>query len=130
MVEPVVTVTLPVSAPLGTVARIKVVPVRSVVVAAVPPNFTTDDPPNPCPSIPTWVSSLPLYTGVTNLMNGEAPMFSEKKVPSSSEGPFEFAVPKMVPLVCCSSGPEGCVPSVGGFKLPNRNPEKASVEVS
>ena len=43
MVEPVVTVTLPVRAPVGTVARMKVLPVNCVVVAAVPPNFTTDD---------------------------------------------------------------------------------------
>ena len=58
--EPVVTVTLPVSAADGTVARMKVVPVRVLVVAIVPPNFTTEVDLKPWPRMPTWVVSLPL----------------------------------------------------------------------
>ena len=69
VVDPVVTVTLPVSAPEGTVARMKVVPVSTLVAAVVPPNFTTDDPPKPWPRMPTLVPSLPLLT-VTSEMKG------------------------------------------------------------
>ena len=39
VVEPVVTVTAPVSAPAGTVAVMNVVPESTMVVACVPPNF-------------------------------------------------------------------------------------------
>ena len=53
VVVPVVTVTLPVSAPAGTVARMKVLPVRVLVGATVPPNFTTDDEEKPWPRMPT-----------------------------------------------------------------------------
>lgn len=43
VVVPVATVTFPVSAPVGTVARMNVLPDRVLVVTAVPPIFTTDD---------------------------------------------------------------------------------------
>lgn len=59
LVAPVTTVTLPVSAPGGTVAKMKVVPVSTAVVALVPPNFTTDELLNPWPRIPIWAPSLP-----------------------------------------------------------------------
>jgi hypothetical protein len=41
VVEPVVTVTAPLKAAGGTVAEMKVAPVRVMVVAATPPNLTT-----------------------------------------------------------------------------------------
>lgn len=69
IVDPVVTVTLPVSAPVGTVARMKVLPVRAFVVATVPPNSTTDDDVKPCPRMPTWTPSFPLLT-LTSEMKG------------------------------------------------------------
>lgn len=43
VVESVVTVTDPVSASAGTVAVMNVVPVGTMVVAFVPPNFTTEE---------------------------------------------------------------------------------------
>jgi hypothetical protein len=113
VVVPVVTVTFPVSAPAGTVARMKVLPVSCLVVAAVPPNFTTDGEPKPWPGMPTRVPSLPAGTGVTNEMKGDAPMFSEKKVPSAGKRlpPWLFVprlfVPKIFPLVCCTKGRKG-----------------------
>ena len=53
-------------------------------------------------------SFLPTGTGVTNEMQGDAPMFSEKKVPSAGKGlqPWLF-VPTIFPLVCCIKGAEG-----------------------
>jgi hypothetical protein len=124
VVVPVVTVTFPVSAPAGTVARMKVLPVSCLVVAAVPPNFTTDDELKPWPRMPTRVPSLPAGTGVTNEMKGDALMFSEKKVPSAGKGlpPWLF-VPKIFPLVCCIKGAEGWTPRIGLVVRSKRNEE-------
>ena len=66
---PVVTVTFPVRAPVGTVARMNVLPANAFVVAAVPPNFTTDAAVKFWPRIPTWVPTVPLLT-LTREMNG------------------------------------------------------------
>ena len=52
MVEPVVTVTFPLVAPVGTVAVIYVVPSASFWLRT-PLNFTTEDDENPWPNIPT-----------------------------------------------------------------------------
>ena len=54
VVLPVVTVTNPSLAPAGTVARMKVVPVRVWVAAVTPLNFTTDDALNPWPKMPIF----------------------------------------------------------------------------
>ena len=57
VVEPVVMVTAPLKAPAGTVAEMKVAPVRVMVVAATPPNFTTEVLLKPWPRIPTLAPS-------------------------------------------------------------------------
>lgn len=122
VVVPFVPVTFPVSAPAGTVARMKVLPVSCLVVAAVPPNFTTDDEPKPWPRMPTRVPSLP--AGVTNEMKGDALMFSEKTVPSAGKGlPPWLSVPKIFPLVCCIKGAEGWTPRNGLVVSSKRNEE-------
>lgn len=71
--DPVVTVTTPVKAPVGTVARMYVEPVKVFVVAAAPPNLTTDDELNPCPRMPTCAPSVPDVT-FTSEMNGLYPL--------------------------------------------------------
>jgi hypothetical protein len=58
-VDPVVTVTDPVSAAAGTVAVKYVLPVRVTVTACVPPNFTVVVLPKPCPRIPIFAPSAP-----------------------------------------------------------------------
>ena len=73
VVEPVVTVTDPVSAPDGTVAVMNVVPESVMVVALVPPNFTTEELLRPCPRMPIFAPSLPDV--VTKLANAPNPMF-------------------------------------------------------
>lgn len=126
---PVVTVTVPVCAPAGTVARMNVVPVSVFVVAVVPPNFTTDDELKPWPRIPICDPSLPAGIGETSEINGAAPMFSEKNVPAVGKGlPPTLFVPKTVPLVCCISGAKGCDPVA--FWFVKRNDEKTPAEVS
>lgn len=39
-------------------ARMKVLPVSTLVAAVIPPNFTTDDELKPCPRIPTFAVSM------------------------------------------------------------------------
>lgn len=129
VVEPVVTVTLPVSAPAGTVANRKVLPVWVTVVAFTPPNLTMEAVLKPWPRMPTLVPSLPAGTGVTSEMNGDAPMSSEKKVPCAGKGlPPVLFVPKMVPLVCCSKaqqvGFRGLVWSLGRIGTRRTRPRK------
>ena len=60
VVAPVATVTVPVSAPAGTVAKMKVLPVSCAFVTGVPPNLTTDDLLKPCPRMPICVLSAPV----------------------------------------------------------------------
>jgi hypothetical protein len=61
VVEPVVTVTDPVSAPVGTVTDRKVEPVFLTAVAFTPSNFTTEELLKPCPRMPTVFPTLPEY---------------------------------------------------------------------
>src|ERR1700735_2164183 len=79
VVDPVVTVTFPLVAPVGTVAVIYVVPESVVLVACTPLNFTTEEDENPCPKMPTCDATLPEV--LDNRMNGFAPMFSVNTVP-------------------------------------------------
>jgi hypothetical protein len=71
VVEPVVTVTFPVTAPTGTVAVMNVVPESVMVVACVPPNLTTEALVKPWPRMPIWSPTLPEV--VTRLTNGPSP---------------------------------------------------------
>ena len=57
-VEPVVTVTGPVSAPNGTDAVMKF-GVAVTVEVGVPPNLTTEELVNPWPKMPIWVPTFP-----------------------------------------------------------------------
>ena len=78
----VVTVTAAVNAPAGTVALMKVVPLRTMIVAYTPPNFTTDELLKPWPRMPIFAPSLPEVD--TKLANGAAPMFRLKNTPQPS----------------------------------------------
>jgi hypothetical protein len=71
VVTPVVTVTFPVSAPAGTVALMKVVPLSVIEVACTPPKFTTDELLKSCPRTPIFAPSLPDVD--TNLTNFPSP---------------------------------------------------------
>jgi hypothetical protein len=79
VVVPVVTVSAPVSATAGTVALMNVVPVSVLVVACVPPNFTTEELLKPCPMMPIFAPSLPEVGCVST--NGRRPTDRLKTVP-------------------------------------------------
>ena len=79
VLAPVVTVTVPVSAPAGTVALMYVVPLRVMLVACVPPNLTTEELLNPWPRMPICAPSLPEV--VCNCTNGPRPVDRLKMVP-------------------------------------------------
>jgi hypothetical protein len=72
MVVPVVTVTDPVRAPVGTVAEMKVLPVSLMDAAWTPPNSTTEELLKPWPRMPILAASLPEVD--TKPTNGFAPM--------------------------------------------------------
>src|ERR1700693_6256103 len=69
VVDPVVTVTNPSVAPVGTVA-VSTPGSGSVEIAVTPLNFTTDEELNPSPRIPTFDPTFPLVLcSVTNALS-------------------------------------------------------------
>src|SRR5579863_3919152 len=97
---PVVTVTYPSVAPVGTVASRKVLPFRVTVVAFTPLNFTTDDALNPWPRMPIFEPTLPDVS--CRSTNAASPVATLKKTPwqgLQEAGPPDGVVPYTVPFV-------------------------------
>src|ERR1700719_3793655 len=102
VVEPVVTVTVPVIAPTGTFAVRYVVPESVTEVEATPPNFTTEELLKPCPNMPTLVPTMAVFCVGSRFTNAASPVDTLKKTPRQGlqeVGPPEGVVPYSSPFV-------------------------------